>query len=133
MTTPTNLRRNAPQYGVDSDNDQAFLRRGETGATYDPVGWPRVAVSASKTLSDADHMTLQVVSANATLTVPAGLRADFWCKMFYTAGSGQILVAASSTTIRTLTTLEVSTQYGEADLIAYGTDTYYIKGDLDAS
>lgn len=133
MTTPTNLKRFHPQVSIDTDNDQVFIRRDAEGDTYDPVNVPRVAVAASKTLSDADHNTLQVVSADATLTVPAGLRSDFRCKMFYTAGSGQILVAEDSVNIRTLTTLEVSTQYGEAELTAYGTDLYYIKGDLDAT
>lgn len=132
-TKPSALRKFVGFTWLQQTLNQLFVRVNQATEKWYPLNWVQVAVSGSKTLSDADHMTIQVVSANATLTVPAGLRDDFICKMFYTSGSGQILVAASSTTIRTLTTLEVSTQYGEATLTAYGSDLYYIKGDLDAT
>ena len=130
MTTPTNLRRSNPQYGVDGDGT-AFLRRGETGATYDPQNQIRETKSANFTLDNLDHGKLFIVdTAGVDCTVPAGLRADFHCEFIFTASSGDFTLEASSTTINPSGTLNISTRYGKAELDHLGSDVYNFAGTI---
>lgn len=111
--------------------DQIVLVNRDTTENFHPVTRYTQTVSENKTLSDADHMSLIVVDTGGVdVTVPAGLRDDFRCEFIFTAGSGDLTLVASSTTIQPSGTLNITAQYGKADLDAIASDSYIFSGDV---
>lgn len=118
----------------DKDNQQLFLDSREATERYYPVNRVVQTIAAAKTLSDADHMNLIVVTADAAVTVPTGLRDDFRCDFIFTGGSGDLTITDTATVnFDAAKSLDMSTQYGRATLEAYASDTYLLSGDLDAA
>lgn len=89
-----------------------------------------VLLTASRTLVASDNgATLVSNSASAfTLTVPAGLPANFGCAIVQN-GSGQITLSGSGATVNNVSTYtKTSGQYATLALISIGTDTYVFSG-----
>ena len=84
----------------------------------------------SKTLAASDNGTVIVCSSGSatTLTVPTGLPAGFNC-MIVQAGSGQVTLSASSTTLNNRNGLKTAAQYAMMTLVNYATNTFVVSGD----
>lgn len=70
--------------------------------------------------------------AETTITIPTSLGAGFNC-VITQLGAGQVVLVASSTTLRNRNGLKIAGQYGVASVLPTNTaNTYLIGGDMTA-
>jgi hypothetical protein len=92
-----------------------------------------VTKTSSYTLTSSENGKVVLVnSASAvTITVPSGLSIGFSCTIVQ-LGAGQVTIAASGTTLNSVSGLKIVGQHGAASVISYDTNIFNVSGATTA-
>jgi hypothetical protein len=92
-----------------------------------------VTKTSSYTLTSSENGKVVLVnSASAvTITVPSGLSVGFSCTVVQ-LGTGQVTIAASGTTLNSVSGLKIVGQHGAASVISYDTNIFNVSGATTA-
>jgi hypothetical protein len=108
--------------GSNGDWSTAQTLNTQTGTTYTLAA---TDIGKLVTLNNSSAITLTV---STTVAMSAGQRVDI-----AQLGTGQVTIAASSTTLYSSPTLKLRTQYSSASIVCLSSNTYLVVGDLAAS
>jgi hypothetical protein len=90
--------------------------------------------TASYTLTASDNGKIITVNSSSATTITVGTAVGavgFSCTIIQ-LGTGQVTIAASSTTLNSYNGLKIVGQHGAASIVAYATNTFNVSGNLTA-